>query len=256
MALTLCLLLLTYCPLTSAQKARRPMSVDDQFRLVEPGAPLLSPDGQWVLYSVSRASVEENARHSSFWIASTQNKRAPREFLREGDSSPIWAPTSRSVYFLRSVTDGERRSRELFEQGVEESVAVQHSHVGPRPGGSWQLSRDGKFFIVVRQEAKPSGPGADSDVVFVDEGSNGQTRDYWLNLWRYDLGAETLTRVTNREWWINSADLSPDGRSVVVSGRPDNGRNTGWKAELFIVELWMGATRQVTHNEVPESNPL
>lgn len=255
-ALVLFMLLLTYCPSTSAQRPKRPMSVDDQFRLVEPGAPLLSPDGQWVLYSVSRSSVEENTRHSSFWIASTQNKGAPREFLREGDSQPIWAQTSRSVYFLRSVVAGERRSRELFEQGVEESVAVQHSRIGPGPGGSWQLSRDGKSFLVVRQEAKPTGPGADSDVVFVDEGSNGQTRDYWLNLWRYDLGAETLTRVTNREWWINSADLSPDGRSAVVSGRPDNGRNTGWKAELFIVDLSTGATRQVTHNEVPESNPL
>ncbi|HEX8139716.1 MAG TPA: S9 family peptidase [Pyrinomonadaceae bacterium] len=255
-ALTLCLLLLTYCPSAQAQRARRPMSVDDQFRLVEPGAPLISPDGQWVLYSVSRSSVEENARHSSFWIASTQNKRAPREFLREGDSQPIWAQTSRSVYFLRQVVAGERRSRELFEQGLEESVAVQHSRIGPGPGGSWQLSRDGNSFLVVRQEAKPSGPGADSDVVFVDEGSNGQTRDYWNNLWRYDLGAETLTRVTNREWWINSADLSPDGRSAVVSGRPDNGRNTGWKAELFIVDLSTGVTRQVTHNEVPESSPL
>jgi dipeptidyl aminopeptidase/acylaminoacyl peptidase len=252
----LCLLLLTYCASTSAQTAKRPMSVDDQFRLVEPGAPLLSPDGQWVLYTISRSSIDENKRHTSVWIASTQNRSAPREFLREGDSSPMWAPTSRSVYFLRSVTDGERRSRELFEQGVEESVAVQHSRIGPGPGGSWQLSRDGKFFLVVRQEAKPTGPGADSDVVFVDEGSNGQTRDYWLNLWRYDLGTETLTRVTNREWWINSADLSPDGRSAVVAGRPDNGRNTGWKTELFIVDLSNGNSRQITRNVAPESSPL
>lgn len=255
-ALALCLLLLTCCASTSAQTVKRPMSVDDQFRLVEPGAPLLSPDGQWVLYTISRSSLDENKRHTSVWIASTQNKRPAREFLREGDSSPMWAPTSRSVYFLRSVVDGERRSRELFEQGVEESVAVQHSRIGPGPSGSWQLSRDGKSFLVVRQEAKPAGPGADSDVVFVDEGSNGQTRDYWLNLWQYDLGTETLKRVTNREWWINSADLSPDGRSAVVSGRPDNGRNTGWKTELFIVDLATGATRQLTRNEVPESTPL
>ena len=255
-ALTLSMLLLTYCASISAQTVKRPMSVDDQFRLVEPGIPLLSPDGQWVLYTISRSSIDENARHTSIWIASTQNKSAPREFLREGDSSPMWAHTSRSVYFLRSVTDGERRSRELFEQGVEESVAVQHSRIGPGPSGSWQLSRDGKFFLVARQEAKPTGPGADSDVVFVDEGSNGQTRDYWLNLWRYDLGTETLTRVTNREWWINSADLSPDGRSAVIAGRPDNGRNTGWKTELFIVDLSTGNSRQITRNVAPESSPL
>lgn len=255
-ALTLCWLVLSCCPSASAQLVKRPMSVDDQFRLVEPSAPLLSPDGQWVLYTVERVSVAENARHSSIWIASTQNKKPPREFLREGDSSPIWAPSSRSVYFLRSVADGNRRSRELFEQGIDDSVAVQHSYIGPGVGGSWQLSQDGTSFLVIRQEAVPTGPGADSDVVFVDEGSNGQVRDYWRNLWRYDLATEKLTRVTSREWWITSADLSPDGRSAIVEAQPDNGRNTRWKSELFLVDLSTGLTQQLTNNVAPESSPV
>jgi dipeptidyl aminopeptidase/acylaminoacyl peptidase len=254
--LGLCLLLTAACPSNRAQTGKRQMSVDDQFRLVEPGAPLLSPDGRWVLYAVGRTSIAENKRYSSVWLAPADGRVPPREFLREGDSSPMWAPSSRSVYFLRAVLSGEQRSRELFEQGVEDSVARQHSRIGPGPGGSWQLSRDGSFFLVLRQEAEPSGPAADSDVVFVDEGSNGQTRDYWRNLWRYDLGTETLKRVSNRDWWINSADLSPDGRSAVVAGRPDNGRNTGWKAELFLVDLATGSSRQITHNVAPESGPL
>lgn len=255
-ALTLCLMLLTFCASSSAQRVKRPMSVDDQFRLVDPSAPLLSPDGQWVLYTVGRTSIAENARYSSVWIASTRNKEVPRQFLLEGDSSPMWSPSSSSVYFLRSVGNGEKRSRELFEQGVEDSVAIQRSHIGPGQTLSWQLSLDETFFLLVRQEPKPTGPGADSDVVFVDEGSNGQVRDYWLNLWRYDLGTETLTRITNREWWITSVDLSPDGRSAVVAGRPDNGRNTRWKTELYVIDLSTGTNRQITHNVAPESSPL
>ncbi len=231
------------------------MTVDDQFRLVRPGAPLLSPDGQWVLYTTERASLEENAWRSSTWLASTNGRQSPRPFLRDGDASPMWAPGSRSVFFLRWVGDGERRSRELFAQGIGETVAVQHSHLGPGPDGTWQLSRDGRSFLVVRQEAAASGPGAESDVVFVDEGSNGQTRDYWSNLWRYDLEAATLTRITHREWSINSADLSPDGRRAIVAARPDNGRNTRSKTELFVVELATGASRQLTHNAAPETQP-
>jgi dipeptidyl aminopeptidase/acylaminoacyl peptidase len=234
------------------------MTVDDQFRLVEPGSPLLSPDGQWVLYTTQRASLADNARHVSTWLASlasTDGRRSPRELLREGDGSPMWAPTSRSIFFLRWVGDGERRSRELFEQRLEDPAPVQRSHLGPGPDGTWQLSRDGKLFLVVRPEAAPAGPGADSDVVFVDEGSNGQTRDTWVNLWRYDLGTETLTRVTQRDWSITSADLSPDGRQAIVAARPDNGRNTRSKTELFVVDLATGASRQITHNGVPEMDP-
>jgi dipeptidyl aminopeptidase/acylaminoacyl peptidase len=248
-------LLVSNASLMAEPAGKRPMKVDDQFRLIEPGPPVVSPDGRWVIYTVERASLTENARHSSFWIAPTDGTRPPREFLRDGDSSPMWAPNSRSIFFLRMAGSGEEQSRELFEQGLDESAAVQHSHVGPGPGGTWQLSHDGKFFLIIRQEAKPSGPGADSGVVFVDEGSNGQVRDYWLNLWRYDLAAEKLTRITQRDWWINSADLSPDGQTAIVAGRPDNGRNSGWKAELFLVDVSTGSVRQLTHNKVPESNP-
>lgn len=239
-----------------AQPARRPMTVDDQFRLVRPGAPLLAPDGKWVLYTTDRASLADNAWHSSTWLASTDGKQPPREFLREGDASPMWAPDSRSVFFLRSVGDGDRRSRELFEQRIEGTAAVQRSHLGEGPDGTWQLSRDGKFFLIVRPEASPSGPGAETGAVFVDEGSNGQTRNFWWNLWRYDLGTETLTRVTQRDWSITGADLSPDGRRAIVAARPDNGRNTRGKTELFVVDLATGSTRQLTRNEAPELNPI
>jgi dipeptidyl aminopeptidase/acylaminoacyl peptidase len=232
------------------------MTVDDQFRLVEPGAPILSPNGKWVLYSVTRTSVEGNKRQTTSWLAPTDGRFPPREFLSEGDSSPMWAPSSNSVYFIRPVVDGERRSPELFEQGVGDSAAVQRSRIGPGPVGSWQISRDGTFFLVLRQEQKPTGPGADSDVVFVDEGSNGQTRDYWLNLWRYELGPGTMRRITSNEWWVNSAGLSPDGRHAVVAARPDNGRNTAWKTELFVIDLSTGSSRRLTSNVAPESNPL
>lgn len=247
-------LLLIAAPLL-AQDGRRPMMVDDQFRLAEPGTPLLSPDAHWVLYTVERASLAENARHSVAWLASTNGKAPPRELLREGDSSPMWAPHSRSVFFLRSVADGDTRSRELFERPLDGGDAVQRSHIGPGPGGSWQISADGSLFLIVRPEATPSGPGADTDVVYVGEGSNGQVRDYWRNLWRYDLATDTLTRVTQRDWWIWTAELSPDGTSAIVAAQPENTANTVWQTELYVVDLKTGSAKQVTHNTVPELTP-
>ena len=239
-----------------AAGARRAMTVDDQFRMAEPGAPLLSPDGQWVLYTVERLSLPQNARHMSTWLAPTAAGRPPREFLRKGDGSPMWAASSRSVFFLRSVGTGDQSSRELFEQDVDGGDAVQRSHIAPGPDGEWQIAPDGTFFLVLRQEAKPSAPGAGSDVVFVDEGSNGQTSDTWMNVWRYDVATAALTRVTQRDWTISGADVSPDGRTAVVAARPDNGRNTRARTELFSVDLKTGATRALTQNGAPENGPL
>ncbi|MBV8518010.1 MAG: S9 family peptidase [Acidobacteria bacterium] len=233
--------------LASAQPHKRPMSIDDQFRVVEPGNPQLSPDGQWVLYTIERIALDENARHATTWLASSHGDPAAKLFLAEGDRSPMWAPDSKSVFFTRKG--------QLFEQRVGETSAIQHSHIDGEVPWSWQLARGGASLLAIRSDEHPAAPGATSDVAFVDEGSNGQTRVAWDNLYRYDLKTETLTRVTQRAWSIDSADLAPDGRRAVVAARPDNGRNTRWKTELFVVDLASGTTRQLTHNAAPESTP-
>jgi dipeptidyl aminopeptidase/acylaminoacyl peptidase len=240
---------------TPSNRTLRPMKVEDQFRFVEPSNPVLSPDGRWLLFRAKRSSLKENRSYSEVWIAPSDGAGSARQFLQDGDSSPMWAPSSKAVFFLRTVGAGEHASRELFEQRVEDHVALQRSHFGPGPSGVWQMSSDGTFFLVQRREQTPDAPGAQSDVTFVYEGSNGQTRDYWANLWTYDLKTNALRRITNRRWWINGADLAMNGKVAVVAARPDNERNTIWKTELFAVDLSSGSVRQLTHNKAPELNP-
>lgn len=227
------------------------MTVDDQFRMTEPGTPLISPDGKWVLFSVDTMSLKENAHHSRFMLSPSNGRERPKELLEEGDGVIAWSPDSQSVFIQRVAGKGT----ELFEQPVTGGPAVQKSHLGWSDPGSWQLSKDGLSFLVVRSESKFSGPGKDSDAVFVNEGSNGQRRGYWQNLWRFDLQTEKLRRVTQRAWRINSADLSPDGLHAVVAAQPDNGRNSGWKSELYEVDLRTGRSRQLTRNKAPEIAP-
>ena len=223
------------------------MTVDDQFRLVVPAEPSISPDGRWILYALDRNSLADNARRRTFHLASTTGVAAPKEFLRTGDRSPMWRPDSRAVFFIR---EGQ-----LFEQELDAAEATKRSAIEGETPWLWQLSSDGASLLAIRSEPKPDAPGADTDTTFVDEGSNGQTRYAWDNVWRYDLKTETLSRVTQRDWSIESADLSPDGRSAVVAARPDNGRNTRWKQELFLVDVTSGAVRQLTSNAAPESTP-
>jgi len=68
-------LLAATSPPATAQTSKRLMTVDDQFRLLAPNNPLLSPDGKWVLYTIDRPSLPENVVHSSVWLATTLNVR-------------------------------------------------------------------------------------------------------------------------------------------------------------------------------------
>src|ERR1043165_2157047 len=114
-------LLLVLCAL-SFIAAKRPLTVDDEFRIVEASNPLISPDGRWVLYSVTHSSLADNARHSVIWISPTAEGGAPaREVLKEGDGSAMWGRDSRSVFFVRAG--------QLFEQRLDGGAAVQHSNL-------------------------------------------------------------------------------------------------------------------------------
>lgn len=234
----------------------RPMTIDDQFRLQEPSQSTLSPNGRWVFYTVRAPSLKENAVHERIWLAPTDGSVQPRAFLQEGDNNAMWSPNSESVYFLRTVTasDGRRRSQ-LFRQGVNDADARQLSHLPAGNAGSWQMCSAGSVFLIVRAEDTPDAPGVSSDVTIVNEGSNGQSRATWDNLWLYNSATDTLRRITNRKWAIVDASLSGDCNRAVVAARPDHDRNGRWKSELFVVELPSGAARQITHNRVPEASP-
>jgi dipeptidyl aminopeptidase/acylaminoacyl peptidase len=244
--------------LVSAQSPTplRPLRVEDRARFIEVGAPAISPDARWVLFSQTRSSMLDNRRHTTIWVARADSSAPAHQFLREGDRFLTWAPHSRSVFFFRRVTSSGADHEELFEQDVQDSVARQRSDLAVTDlGYDWQLSRDATFFLLVRADSIADAPGADLGAVFVDEGSNGQTLDYWSNLWRYDLGSRTLRRITQKDWTIQSAALSPDGQFAAVAARPDNGRNTAWKSELYLVALSGAEPRQLTHNGAPERNP-
>ena len=46
---------------------RRPIAIDDQFRFVGVADPQLSPDGEWVLYTVSGTDVAADRRNTELW---------------------------------------------------------------------------------------------------------------------------------------------------------------------------------------------
>jgi hypothetical protein len=154
--------------------ALRPMTVDDQFRFQNPSASMLSPNGRWVLYAVQSSSLTDNKVHDRSWIAPADGSAQPRPFLDEGDSNPMWAPDSQAVWFLRPGASGA--PTRLFRQDVGEGVARPVGELPAGDDGGWQLCANGSFFLVVRGEDAPDAPGAQSDVTFVNEGSNGQTR--------------------------------------------------------------------------------
>src|ERR1035437_7496700 len=91
-SLAACALFFCLTPSFVAQ-VRRPIAVDDMYRMQQVGNPQCSPDGAWIAYTVTAIDREADVRHTSIWMVNwegTQNLRLTNG--PSSESSPRWSP--------------------------------------------------------------------------------------------------------------------------------------------------------------------
>ncbi len=137
-------LLLLFCLRGGADAASgRPFRFDELVKAGRVGGFSLSPDGQWVVYTVGTPDVEENRTPTSLWLQAISGPGARRLTSGEKrDSDPKFSPDSARIAFL-SNRDGGSQIYVLDLSGGEPAKAS--SFPADIKGFRW--SPDGKWFV-------------------------------------------------------------------------------------------------------------
>ena len=260
-----CALLLVPGAVTLAQEedAPRPMTTDDMLDMVSVSPQAMSPDGEWVLFSKRKLDWKGNKFKTEIWMAPTDGGDAFRYLGDDGGSDFRYSPDGKYLTFKRAAGEGKKATSQLFWMRTSGGEATQLTKHATSIGQyRWSADSSRIFFAAQDKRDKDKQKAIDdgADIIFVDEGPNGQNRSQWSNLWVFSIeeveGEDRERQLTEEQFLVGGFDPSPDGRWIALTARYTNRRNDADKTEIFLLDVDSGEKTRLTENHAPEGGVL
>ncbi len=131
---------------------RRPLTIEDYYRVQTVGSPMLSPDGKWVAFALSRRIEATNGDSSTVWLVPADGKAPARQISPMGVNAtgPRWLDNGRLRF---SAGEGVWDYDLTSIAGLKVS-RVEGSDRPPTPAGL--RSPDGSVTAHIRRVAPPA----------------------------------------------------------------------------------------------------
>jgi dipeptidyl aminopeptidase/acylaminoacyl peptidase len=280
-------------PTGPAPRDRRPMTLDDLFKIHRVSDPQISPDGRSVAYVITDVDLPENRTNSDVWVIGSDPKAleaAPRALTRspKHDRHPRWSPDGKWVAF-ESNRDGEFQIWLIPTSGGEARKLTSVSTGATQP--VWSPDGSSIAFVSAVFPEFSDKPFAESDKLNKDkldarEKSKVKARvltqllyrhwDEWVDDKRQHLfvipvkdgaaggdprdvtpGENDATPTSSTFSAGDELAFSPDGKALVYCAPPLPTREQAWSTnhDLWSVDLASGKRRQVTTNPAADGLP-
>jgi dipeptidyl aminopeptidase/acylaminoacyl peptidase len=249
--------------------AKRAISLDDLPKIARVGGPVISPDGAWFIYSVSRPDVKEDKNHSDLWMEKWDgSSNMQLTFGKEGASKPAFSPDGKYISFLSS-RPGIAKGTQIWLMSRLGGEPQQLTGIAAQEIEDYSWSPDSKTLLLSLQpkdqpdpeEGKPPAPPKPIviDRYHFKQDIKGYLRDDEReSLFLYDVASKKLDKLTTDKGVDEEqAQWSPDGASIAFVSNHDEEPDRSDNNDVFVVAAKAGsAAKKLTTWMGPDGGKL
>ena len=234
-------------------------TIDQSLSMQSVGGVRISPDGQYVAYTVTQANWEENEFAQQIWIAVVASgERYQLTSGKKSSTSPKWSPDSTRLAFL-SERDGKRQIYIIHPRGGEaqqltsEENGVDSIDWAP-DGSSIAFSATGPDSKSKKDRKEKYG---EFDVIGGDYSM--------VRLWRVKAPAEIPADPKQRpqpealtegdQFSITDFSWSPDSKRIAFSATRDPDLGSGDTSQIYTLDLTDKMVKKLLDSKGPNTRP-
>lgn len=267
------LLLLLIVSFSFAQK--RAFEIEDLYKLKYIADPQLSPDQNFIAYSLTSYKLKEGKSNSDLFLLDLKTKSIKQLTYFEGaDFQPRFSPDGKSLFFISTRTKGTQIHKLPLDGG--EPIKLTNISTGV---SDLVVSPDGRYIAFTTKVFPECGDNDECNKKINDRMENGPVQAHLADelLFRHwdeysdgrrshifvlDLQTNQIKDVTPGDFEspifslggpINY-DFSPDGKELCFASNRDKSTNvsqaTTTNSDLWIVYLESGETINITQNNL------
>ncbi len=244
-----------------AQSDKKSAIIEELMQLKTVKNPVISPDGQWVAFTVAEMDLKKDAWATRIWMVPSKGGEAiPMTAKGYSASEPKWSSDNKYLSFLASKKEGDKTQVwTLNRQGGE---AEQLTKI-PQGVSSHEWSPKGKELMLRIKDPKPEELTEDKeddkkakpyvvDRLQFKQDYQGYLDRYRTHLYILSIGDSIPRQITSGDFDDEDPVWSPDGTQIAFtsnrSDNPDGNSNT----DIWIVNTANTnkgeSLRQVTTN--------
>ena len=235
----------------AASTATRLITIDDYFQIRDVGQPELSPDGQWVVYTVRTKMLKEDKNETRIWMVSTHGgDPLPMTDESVSSSHPRWSPDGKYLAFTSSRNGGKSQVWLLNRLGGE---AVRLTDI-LQGVGDFEWSPDSTRLVLVLKDPKqedaeaakekdktPPKPKTQPPYVIdrlqFKQDTVGYLDNHRSHLYVFNIEKKSITQITSGDFDDSEPAWSPDGKTLAFTSNrstPDPDRN--FNTDIWVVD--------------------